>query len=316
MYATKRARRFFYLGAIGLCAGTAGFAGTAEPKVRPAYCAGQWYPESEAELARQVDDLLARASPPTSGVRPLALIVPHAGYRFSAPVAAEGYRWLQGHQYRRVIVLAFSHSSAGLYNGVDVPEDLSAYRTPLGEVPIDREVCDSLLKSPGVAAHPGMDRDEHSLELQLPFLQRTVREFRLVPSLIGRMSTSDYATAADAILRCVDEGTLLVASSDFTHFGPQYRYTPFDGDVPSKLRELADQAAAPILNGEFDGFLDHRAKTKDTICGRGPIAMLLRVLSMHASFAAVRAGSYTSGRMMNDWTNSVQFSRFTLLHIA
>jgi AmmeMemoRadiSam system protein B/AmmeMemoRadiSam system protein A len=310
MYATKCLRRLPCLGAIGLSAATAVFAETAEPKVRPAYCAGQWYPDSEAELARQVDDLLARASPPTSGVRPLALIVPHAGYRFSAPVAAEGYRRLQGHRYRRAIVLAFSHSSAGLYNGVDVPEDLTAYRTPLGEVPIDREVCDSLLKSPGFAAHPGIDRGEHSLELQLPFLQRTVREFRLVPLLIGRMSTSDYAAAADAILRWVDEDTLLVASSDFTHFGPQYGYTPFENDAPNKLRELADQAGAPILNCDFDGFLDHLAKTQDTICGRGPIALLLRVLSMYASSVAVRSGSDTSGRMMNDWTNSVTYQSF------
>jgi AmmeMemoRadiSam system protein A len=80
--------------------------------------------------------------------------------------------------------------------------------------------------------------------------------------------------------------------------------------VPSKLRELADQAAAPILNGDFDGFLDHLSKTHDTICGRGPIALLLRVLSMHASSAAVRAGSDTSGRIVNDWTNSVTYQSF------
>lgn len=310
MYVAKCVRSFSCLVAVGASAATSEISRAAEPKVRQAYCAGQWYPESEAELARQVDDLLARASPPTLGAKPVALISPHAGYRFSAPIAAEGYRRLQGRQYRRVIVLAFVHSSAGLYNGVDVPEDLTAYRTPLGDVPIDREVCDALLKRPGFAAHPGVDRGEHSLELQLPFLQRTVREFRLVPLLVGRMSPSDYATAADAILPWLNEETLLVASSDFTHFGPQYGYTPFEKDVPNKLRELAEQAAAPILACDFDGFQDHLAKTQDTICGRGPIALLLRILSMGDSPSAVRTGVDTSGRIMDDWTNSVTYQSF------
>jgi AmmeMemoRadiSam system protein B/AmmeMemoRadiSam system protein A len=284
-------------------------------KVRPAQCAGRWYPGDSAELSSQVDDLLAQASPPAIPGKPLAVISPHAGYRYSAKVAAAGYRTLQGHTYERAIderaiVLAFSHRNAGRYRGVDVPGELTAYNTPLGDVPIDREVCDELLKNPLFSSNPGIDQGEHSLELQIPFLQRTLKEFKLVPLFVGRMEAKDYAEAANAITPWVDEGTILVASTDFTHFGPQFGYTPFSDDVPAKLQELADQAAAPILKCDFDGFAQHLTKTHDTICGRGPVSLLLRILSMKGGARATRAAFDTSGRMTNDWGSSVTYQSF------
>ncbi|MFH0983497.1 MAG: AmmeMemoRadiSam system protein B [Planctomycetota bacterium] len=283
------------------------------PSVRPAYCAGSWYPAESAALAKEVDELLARAAPPPVEGKPIALISPHAGYRFSAPTAAAGYKCLQGHAYKRVIVLAFSHRAAGTYSGLDVPGELAAYQTPLGEVPIDREVCAALLRQPGFASHPGIDRGEHSLELQLPFLQRVLKDFRIVPLLAGRMTESDYTAAARALLPFVNEGTLLVASSDCTHFGPNFDYQPFKDDVPKKLRELADAAAAPLLKCDYDGFAAHLAKTNDTICGRGPISLLLRMLSMQGGAAGVRAAFDTSGDITGDWTNSVTYQSIVFI---
>ena len=278
--------------------------------VRPAYCAGGWYPGDARQLTEQVDDLLAWASAPTVSGKPVAVISPHAGYRFSAPTAAAGYACLRGHTYKRVIVLAFSHRNAGRYTGLDVPAELTTYRTPLGPVPIDRSVCDDLLGKPGFGSHPGIDRGEHSLELQLPFLQRVLGEFRLVPLLVGRMSESDYAPTAREIIRWIDENTLLVASTDFTHFGPNFGYQPFKDDVPDKIRELADQAAAAIIRCDVDGFVDHLAKTQDTICGRGPVTLLLRILSMQAGAQGLRTAYDTSGRITGDWANSVTYQSF------
>jgi len=278
-----------------------------DTKVRPAHCAGSWYPGNPTTLAKQVDDLLARASPPSISGKPIAIISPHAGYRYSAPVAAAGYRCLQGHTYKRVIVLAFSHRNAARYHGVDVPSDLTAYKTPLGEVPIDRKACDRLLKDALFTSNPGIDQGEHSLELQLPFLQRVVKDFQLIPLLVGRMSTEDYVQAAKSISPLLDHDTLLVASTDFTHFGPQFGYTPFSDELPKKLRELGDQAAAPLLKCDYDGFVDHLAQTGDTICGRGLVTLLLRILSMRAGATGVRAAFDTSGRMTNDWNNSVTY---------
>jgi AmmeMemoRadiSam system protein B/AmmeMemoRadiSam system protein A len=279
----------------------------ADAKVRPAACAGDWYPADPAALTKLVDDLLAAAPKGDVSGRPLAVISPHAGYRFSAPVACAGYACLRGQSYRRVIVLAFSHRNAGRYHGIDVPKELTAYATPLGDVPIDRDVCDALLKNRLFSSDPAVDAGEHSLELQLPYLQRAIGKFALVPLLIGQMRETDYTAAAQALLPFLDEGTLLVASSDFTHFGPNYGYQPFKEDVPDKLRELSNEAATALRRCDFDGFAEHLAKTHDTICGRGPILLLLRLLAMHGGADGVCTACDTSGHQTGDWTNSVTY---------
>jgi len=295
------------LGCLAACQGTA-----QEPlsATRPACCAGTWYPGDPAVLASQVDKLLDRAVTPKIEGRPLALIVPHAGYRFSAPVAATAYRTLQGRAIHRVILLGISHRHAAGYHGVALPTEWSAYETPLGTVPIDREAMDRLKDRSGFVSIPGIDRQEHSLELQLPFLQRTLKNFTLLPMLVGRMSVDEYAATARAILPLIDAHTLLVASSDFTHFGPNYGYEPFQEEVEKKLTQWADAAAAPLLQCDFDGFAEHLEKTGDTICGRGPILLLLRILSMQGGARAVRTGFDTSGHITGDWTNSVTYQAF------
>jgi AmmeMemoRadiSam system protein B/AmmeMemoRadiSam system protein A len=285
-------------------------------KVRPAYCAGNWYPAEPAVLTKEIDDLLAKATPPEVSGKPVALICPHAGYRYSAPVAAAAYASLRRQTYKRVIVLAISHRAAGTYRGIDVPKELTAYSTPLGQIPVDRRACDQLLTNPVFSSHADVDGGEHSLELQLPFLQRVVKDFTLVPLLVGQMADRDYTAAAQALLPLLDDDTLLVASSDCTHFGPNYGYTPFKDDVENKLRALAEQATATIVRCDYDGFVEHLAKTSDTICGRGPISLLLRTLAMHGGAQAVRAAFDTSGHITGDWTNSVTYQSFVFTRRA
>lgn len=280
---------------------------SSDEDVRPPCCAGTWYPGNAEELAKVVDGLLNDADPPKITGKPLAVISPHAGYQFSAPVAAVGYRTLRGHRYKRIIVLAFSHRYAGSYKGIDVPKALKSYQTPLGAVPIDREACDQLLKHKMFSSRGSRGSEEHSLELQLPFLQRLAPDFQLVPLLVGGMSVEDYTKAAKALLPLIDGETLLVASSDFTHYGPNYGYRPFRDDIPDNLQALADQAFQPLSQGDFDGFVEHIEKTKDTICGYGPILLMLRILSMKGGAVGLRAAVDTSGRMLNDWVNSVTY---------
>lgn len=291
---------------------TMAFAQENTKTVRPAYCAGTWYPGERAALEKMVDELLAKAKPPSLSGKPLAIISPHAGYRFSAPVAATAYRCLQGQTYKRAIVMAFSHRSAYSYQGVDAPRDLTAYTTPLGQVPIDRQVCDDLLKKKSFTSNPAIDQGEHSLELQIPLLQRALggKDFKLVPLYVGRMSEDDLNRAAQAILPWLDDETILVASSDFTHFGASFSYEPFKTDVAKKLHELGDQAAAPLLKADYDGFIEHLEKTGDTICGRGPISLLLRILAMRAGAQGVRTGFETSGDQTGDWSSSVSYQAF------
>jgi MEMO1 family protein len=308
----NRASRLTLLAVISSVAIAACGAVAAEQRLttRPAVCAGTWYPGDRQTLADTVDKLLNEAKPAAIEGKPLAVIAPHAGYRFSAPVASAGYRCLRGQTYKRVFVIAFSHRYSYSYHGVDVPDDLSAYDTPLGPVPIDRETVAKLKSKHLFTSIPGLARDEHSLELQLPLLQRSIKGFKLVPLYVGQMSPEDFATAAEAIVPCLDQDTLLVASSDFTHFGPNYDYQPFKDDVAKRLTELADQAAAPLLACDFDGFSEHVSKTHDTICGRGPILLLLRVLSMKGGAQGVRTAFDTSGHLTGDYTNSVTYQSF------
>jgi AmmeMemoRadiSam system protein B/AmmeMemoRadiSam system protein A len=294
---------------IGIAAAGQAVAGD-DAKVRKPAVAGSWYPGDAEALAKTVDQYLDNTGPPTTAGRPLAIISPHAGYRYSGQVAASGYRYLRSQSYKRVIVLAFSHRNASSYSGVDVPEELTAFETPLGAVEIDREACDELLKHPLFESQPDVDRGEHSLELQLPFLQRTLDGFKLVPLYVGRLSESEYAPAAQAILPWVDDDTLLVASTDFTHYGPRFAYVPFEENVERRLRELADDAADEITECDFDGFQKHLADTGDTICGRGPVALLLRILSMRGGARATRVGFDTSGNLTGDWLNSVTYQAF------
>lgn len=281
-------------------------------RVRPAYCAGSWYPGDRAALEKMADELLAKARPPALADRPIALISPHAGYRYSAAVAATGYRCLQDLPYQRVIVLAFSHRLASTYRGVDVPRELAGYETPLGNIPIDRSVCDALLRKHGFVSSPDTDRGEHSLELQLPLLQRAMkgRDFKLVPLYVGKVDEDDLNRAAEALLPWLDEQTILVASSDFTHFGENFDYVPFRNNVAPNLGELAEQAAAPLYQADYDGFLEHLQKTGDTICGRGPISLLLRILAMRGGAIGVRTGFDTSGAQTGDFENSVTYQSF------
>ena len=180
---------------IGTLTACRGIAQEQEGKTRPSCCAGSWYPGDAAELTQYVDEVIAKAPALKNDEKPLAIIVPHAGYRFSAAVAATAYRALQGRQYKRVILLGFGHRYASGYKGIVLPVEWSAYETPLGTVPLDRPLMIKLRQKDLFLAREGVDRDEHSLELQLPFLQRTLKEFKLAPMLVGRMSDQDYAAA-------------------------------------------------------------------------------------------------------------------------
>ena len=279
-------------------------------KIRPAECAGDWYPAKASDLSQMVDSLLNKATPPKLNGKPIALIGPHAGYQYSAAVSAAGYKCLIGQTYRRVIVMAFSHRMAGTYRGLEVSADLTAYQTPLGDVPIDRSACDQLLKNSLFTSNPSVAQSEHSLELQIPFLQQTIKDFKLVPIYVGKMSTNDYTEAAKAIVGLLDDETLLVVSSDFTHYGSRFGYEPFKDNIPTRLTELANQAAAPLLVADYDGFAAHLEKTDDTICGRGPIQLLLRILSMLGGAEGTRTAMDNSGQQMNDWTTSVTYQSF------
>jgi AmmeMemoRadiSam system protein B len=191
-------------------------------KVRQPAVAGAFYPADAGELQRTVDDLLARAGPSPVHDPVFALIAPHAGYPYSGAIAARAYALLKGRKPDRVVVIAPSHVEAFPFTSI---YDGDAYATPLGTIPVDRAfaaklaAAESSMKLSPRGHAPVRDRGEHAIEVQLPFLQRTLGEFKLVPIVMGDQSYAACRALGVALAKLArGSDTLIVASSDLSHF--------------------------------------------------------------------------------------------------
>lgn len=275
--------------------------------VRKSALAGSWYPADPLQLAALVDGFLDQAvadeMESTAPIR--ALILPHAGYRYSGATAGRGFGLIRGNRYRRVIVLAPSHHSP--FHGLSIPE-VDAYATPLGKVPLDLDAVRQLRSSPFVVSDPYAHGQEHSIEIELPFLQRALLPgWKLVPLLVGQLQEREYPAVAGLIKKLLDGETLLLVSSDFTHYGPRFDYQPFplDGKTASEIRRLDQGALEHILEGNPEEFLAYKQKTGITICGFRPIALLLHLLPESASLQEV--AYETSGELTDNFRHSVSY---------
>jgi len=182
-----------------------------DPRVLPAAVAGQFYPAEADSLTNQVDSCLNQA--PVYRLDPKAIIAPHAGYVFSGPVAGTAYRQLAGRPVRRVVLVGPAHRVG--FRGLAVPA-AQLVETPIGQVPVDRAAIAQLSRLPGVTVSSEPFRPEHSLDVQIPFLQRALGSFSLVPILVG---DADPLLVDDALdLVWGGDETRIVISSDLSHF--------------------------------------------------------------------------------------------------
>ncbi len=266
--------------------------------------AGAWYPADPEALARMVDELVGEGAPSLRG-RPRALVEPHAGYIYSGAVAGKGFRLLRAAAPSRVVLLGPSHYEA--FRGACLP-DAEAYRTPLGDVPLEREAIAALARIPSFRVSNRPYRLEHSLEAEIPFLQRVLAPgWTLLPVLLGAGTWGPPAQGiADALREWLEADTLLVVSSDFTHFGPRFAYVPFTSNVPQRIEALDRGAIERIVEGDLEGFEAYVQRTGATICGRDAIDVLLRTLTPETRGALVAYD--TSGRLTGDWTHSVSYA--------
>jgi AmmeMemoRadiSam system protein B len=226
-------------------------------KIRRPAVAGSFYPADSAALAVAVDRYLAagRDRLPPGIAPPKALIAPHAGYMYSGPIAGTAYAAaaLAGARVGRVVVLGPAHRIA--VDGLAASSD-DAFATPLGEVALDGAATAPLLGRRHVAVRDAAHAAEHSLEVQLPFLQRLFPRFALVPLAVGAATHEAVAEVLDELWG--DEDTLIVVSSDLSHY--------YDYDTAARLD---DETACAIEQ------LDASALGPDSACGRIPIGGLL-----------------------------------------
>lgn len=278
------------------------FAGEAS-MVRRSACKGSWYAAEREALEKQVDGFLERVTSTTERQRIIGMISPHAGYVYSGEIAAWGYRNLSGSSVRRVIILAPSHYVR--FEGLSTPR-VAFYETPLGKVKVDTEACEYLLKKPLFRSIREAHDMEHAVEMQLPFLQRTLGDFDLIPLVVGGLREGDYERISHELKAVQDVDTLVIASSDFTHFGPRFRYVPFVENLRENISRIDQGAIDLILKKDWKGFLAYRDRTQATICGFRPIALLLQTLPPDAKGRLLRYA--LSGDSTGDYTNSVSYA--------
>jgi len=235
-----------------------------EGTVRRPVVAGAFYPGDAGALASSVDSLMASADAGRIEGEIVAIVAPHAGYVYSGGVAAHAYKAVNGRSYDTVIVIAPSHRVA--FRGASVFDGV-AYETPLGAVPVDRKMVKVLLES-GLTFDPRAHAQEHSLEVQVPFLQRALEDFSIVPIVMGEQSEAAVRTLAGALAKAIgsasDRRVLLVASTDLSHYHDQQTARRLDNVVVETVDAFDPEALLVAL-----------ARGECEACGGGPTATVL-----------------------------------------
>ncbi|MFA6600189.1 MAG: AmmeMemoRadiSam system protein B [Candidatus Omnitrophota bacterium] len=231
-------------------------------KVRPPAVSGQFYPGSAGALEKEIRGFLAGASSmPDPAVR--ALIVPHAGYPYSGRIAAEAYKTVQGRNFDTVVILGFSHHVP--FRGIYV-DDHDAYETPLGRVRVDVEMARALRAlHPVLQDRPSGSFEEHSVEVQVPFIQEALKGASIVPVYMGEQSAANAAILGDALAKTIaGKNVLVVVSTDLSHFHP------YDEAVRK------DRACIALIEASDEpGFLTASEQGAIEACGSGPVLALL-----------------------------------------
>jgi AmmeMemoRadiSam system protein B len=234
------------------------------PDVRKAAVAGSWYPGTAADVGAEVERYLAAAGPVHAPGRLVALLSPHAGLRYSGPVAAYGYSLLRGRSGLTVALVGPSHHAR--FEGVALWAR-GAFETPLGRVPIDEERAAALLlEDETLLDLPSVHRDEHSLEMQLPFLQHLVPGLRLLPMLMGSQSREEVEALGGALSRALmNRDVLLVASSDLSHYQP----AAVAHELDARVTECVERFDAEELMRRLETSRGHA-------CGGGPLVAVMK----------------------------------------
>ena len=235
---------------------------------RPSPIAGTWYLGDPVKLARQIDSFLdaARLSDDDLTGSIIGLLAPHAGHRFSGRTAAYSYKAIQGKPRKLAVILSPFHP---YFPGELITTAHSAYQTPLGNIPIAKEelqTLEGLLKKQGLALTQIPGDEEHSLEIQLPFLQRAWKvDFELLPLMVRSQDPQSLNRLAESLYQVINgKDFLLVASSDLSHFYPLEIAEAMDTEM---LRRVKSFDPLSILSAEADG--------SASACGAGAVATML-----------------------------------------
>jgi AmmeMemoRadiSam system protein B len=263
-------------------------------EIRPSPIAGTWYSGNPDTLAGQMDAFISQAKLPKNPGKIFGLVAPHAGHRYSGATAGVAYRAVQGKPYELVIILSPSHA---YYPAELLTSAHKVYATPLGKIPIHQDALAQLqqeLKKTGGEIEQVAGDEEHSIEIQLPFLQRALKgAFSLLPVMMRSQSEETVHQLAQALLPIIKKyESLVIASSDLSHSYPLEIANTMDSEILKMVKNCSPEG---VLEAERNG--------SGSACGAGPIAVALtlareagatRVKIVHRSTSAEVTGDTSS----------------------
>lgn len=263
-------------------------------KIRKAVVAGYFYPSNPQKLLDEIETLLSVAVREINLQNITGIISPHAGYIYSGKTAAFAYNLLKGKDVDRVIIISPSHRE--YFPGICIYEG-DGYETPLGIVEVDTFLADKLAEENkiiyrGIQGH----RDEHAIEVQIPFLQKILMEFKIIPIVMGDQSKIYVDELADRIHRIADNKTLIVASSDLSHFYSKQEAERLDSIIERDINEF-----------NFEK-LQHDLEYKNCeACGGGPIVAMMKAAFLMNKKNAQVLNRSNSGDTTGDYNDVVGY---------
>lgn len=263
-----------------------------------------FYPGIPAQLNRELDELLRHAKPRRVEGKLVALIAPHAGYMYSGSTAAMGYKLLSSLNFDTVVVVGPSHRE--YFRGISVYNG-DAFRTPLGDVPIDTVLRDELVaQSEAIVASQVGHRAEHSVEVQLPFLQKVLRKFTFLPIVMGDQRREYCDILADALAATLkNRNALLIASSDLSHYHPHDIAVRLDARV---IHEV--EAYNP------DGLMEKLERDEVEACGGGPMVAVMKAAKALGSNRSYILHHCTSGDITGEKEAVVGYFSVALANLS
>lgn len=231
--------------------------------IRKAVYAGSWYEGDPEKLSRLIDNFLqqVKGTPSLTGeIR--ALIVPHAGYPCSGPIAAHAYRLIHGKDFETVVIIGTDHKVG--FRGCSI-YTRGGYETPLGLAEIDEALASELSKVSGFKYIPQAHREEHSVEIQIPFIQKTIPQAKIVPIVMGFPTKKTISTLSDALTKVLrNKNVLVIASTDMSHFFPKKKANNTDTQTISLIKSLKTNSLISKLE-----------RKENILCGGGPVVSSL-----------------------------------------
>ncbi len=263
-------------------------------KLRKAAVAGYFYPSDPVKLSKEIETLLSISKPVIDLPYITGILSPHAGYIYSGRTAAFAYNLLRGKEFNKVVIISPSHRE--YFPGICIYEG-DGYETPLGAVEIDKEFGDKMVDGnriiyKGIEGH----KDEHAIEVQIPFLQKMLNDFKIIPVVMGDQGDMFINELAIRISQTADDKTLIVASSDLSHYYTKHESDQLDSVIEKDINDFNYEK------------LQNDLKLKNCeACGGGPIVVMMKAASIMNKKNSVVLNRSNSGDITGDYSGVVGY---------